>query len=439
MMLSRRSLIAAPFLLKAGHALSQSADYDVAIVGAGAAGLSAARLCQKKGLSFVVLEAQNRIGGRTVTDTSLGAAFDGGATFIHFSEKNPWTKFAEELGVEAKFGSWRSGGYRAFSDGVPISDDVETARRQGRSKLWELMNDIDESNDLSFEALAKNASPEAAVAARSMMRGAVGEEPDRVSVADYGRLYDGSNLVVPSGYGTLVEKFGADIPVKLSTPVTAIDWSKTAYVSLTTPAGVVRAQKVVVTVPISVLQAEKIKFAPRLPDETIRALNGMKMGALSKLAMKFEGDRFGAPTDMHFVETGDNAPQMSFELWPYDRDIVICWFGADYARQINAQGEQAALQHMLDRFVKIVGADARKSFRGGKHFGWSADPWALGSYSYAVPGRARARDELRRPVANRIWFAGEATAGRASMTVGGATLSAETAVETIYARLKAMR
>ncbi|HRJ68914.1 MAG TPA: NAD(P)/FAD-dependent oxidoreductase [Beijerinckiaceae bacterium] len=418
--------------------MSQSSQVEVVIVGAGAAGLAAAKTLRRHNVSFVVLEARDRIGGRTVTDTSLGAAFDGGATFIHFADRNPWSKFAEEYGVEARVGSWRSGGSRSFSDGVPVPAEAAAARWQGRGKLWELVNEIDDSNDVSFAALVKTAPDDVAFAAKSMMRGAVGEEPERVSVSDYGRLYDGSNMIVPGGYGTLVERYGADVPVSLGTPVKAMDWSGRG-VRVTTASGTIQAAKAIVTVPLGVLAAESIKFTPRLPDETLRAIAGMKMGALSKLALRFEGDRFGAPADMHFVETGDSAPQMSFELWPFDRDIVVCWFGADYARQINASGEASAVQHMLDRFVKIVGADARKAFRGGRHFGWSADPYALGGYSYCVPGRARARDELRRPVGERIWFAGEHVAGKASMTVGGATLSAESAAEAVYARLKAMR
>jgi NADPH-dependent 2,4-dienoyl-CoA reductase/sulfur reductase-like enzyme len=92
--LSRRTLCAAPFLLTARHALAADADPDVVIVGAGAAGLSAAHAARAAGLRFVVVEARSRIGGRTVTDIRLGAPFDGGATFIHFADKNPWTGIA---------------------------------------------------------------------------------------------------------------------------------------------------------------------------------------------------------------------------------------------------------------------------------------------------------------------------------------------------------
>ena len=436
--MSRRAVLAGPVLLAAGRSVAQSSDLDVVIIGAGAAGLSAAQAARRAGLSFRVVEARGRIGGRTLTDTSLGAPVDGGATYIHFSDSNPWTKIAGDLGVETRFGNWRSGGFRAYSDGQPLPDDVEIARRQGRNRMWELADDIDFDNDVSFAKLVEKAPKDVMHAAYSMSRGAVGEEPDRVSVADYIRLYDGSNLIVPSGYGALVARYGADVPVETGVNVTAIDWSG-AGVKVVTSKGDISARTAIITVPLGVLKAEKIRFTPGLPRETLRALDGLKMGALSKMALRFEGSRLGATPEMHLVETGDAAPAMSFEMWPYDRDMVVCWYGADYARQINALPEQEAIRHMLERLTKIVGPEAQKAFRGGVRFGWSADPNALGGYSYAVPGQARARDALRKPVGERLWFAGEACAGKASMTVAGAFETGQHAAQAIASKLRDTR
>lgn len=433
--LSRRTLCAAPFLLTARHALAADADPDVVIVGAGAAGLSAAHAARAAGLRFVVVEARSRIGGRTVTDTRLGAPFDGGATFIHFSDKNPWTGIAERLGVETQEGGWRRGGYREFRDGQQLAAHAGDGLRQGRNKLWELAEDIDFTNDQSFARLVEQAPEEVRAAAYSMSRGAVGEEPDRVSVADYIRLYEGSNRIVPTGYGALVAAYGQDVPVALETVVSAIDWSGKG-VRLATNKGEIRAKTAVITVPLGVLKAERIRFTPALPTETQRALDGLAMGALSKIALRFRDARFDAPPNMFFVDLPGRLPGMSFELWPFGSDLVVCWFGADYARQINALGEQGAVAHMLDRFAALVGEDARKAYAGGVHYGWSEEPFALGSYSYAKPGQARARDTLRRPVGNRLWFAGEACAGKASMTVGGAHETGEHAVKSIASMLR---
>jgi len=373
-----------------------------------------------------------------VTDTGFGVPVDGGATFIHYSDKNPWTAIAAELGVATDHGNWRRGGYRAYRDGVAEPEDVELARRQGRNQLWELTDSIDFDHDLSFAALVAKAPAGVQQAAYSMSRGAIGEEPERVSVADYIRLYDGGNLVVPQGYGTLVARFGEGVPVKLGVAATAIDWSGQG-VKVATSSGEIRARAAIITVPLGVLKAERIGFTPALPREMLTALDGLAMGALSKMILKFEGTRLDATPDMHLIETGGAEPGMSFEMWPFGQDVVVAWYGADYARRINDLPEEEAVRHMLARLVRIVGRDAEKAFRGGRRYGWSADPFSIGSYSYARPGQGRARDILRMPVGNRLWFAGEAMAGRASMTVGGAHQTGQHAVEMIAARLGAGR
>lgn len=415
--------------------MSQTADFDVCIIGAGAAGLAAARAAADAGLRFVVIEARDRIGGRTITDASLGAPFDGGATFVHFSDRNPWTRIAADLGIETRSGGWRGGGYREFRDGVPVAPGEPGSWGAGRSKVWELAEDIDETNDVSFARLVEKAAPEVAAAAHSLARGAVGEEPERVSVADYGRLYDGGNHIVPDGYGTLVARYGQGVPVRLGVMATAIDW-RGKDVRIATSAGDIRARTVVITVPLGVLKAGKIAFRPALPVEMQQALDGLGMGALSKIGLRFEGDRLGAGAGTFYSEIRGEKPGVSYEMWPFDRDLIVCWYGADYAREINKLSDDGAADHMLERLTKIVGSDVRKAFRGAKRYGWSEDPFALGSYSYARPGHARARDVLRKPVADRLWFAGEAMAGKMSMTVGGAHQTGEQAIKSIASRLK---
>lgn len=433
-LISRRAALALPAIAFAGFAVADSADVDVAIVGAGAAGLAAAKAAEAAGLTFVVVEARQRIGGRTVTDMSLGAPFDGGAQFIHFSDRNPWTGIAEKLGVETRPGSWRMGGSREFKDGQPAGTDGNQWR-SGRNQMWAMAENVDYENDVSFADLVKTAPADVQAAARSMSRGAVGEEPERVSVADYSRLYEGNDRIIPAGYGALVAKYGEGVPVRLGVKVTKIDWRGQGVV-LTTTAGDIKARKAVITVPLGVLKAGHIAFTPALPKETTGAIDGLAMGALSKVGLRFEGDRFGAGDGMHYVELPGNKPGMSFEMFPFGRDIVVCWYGGDYAREVNRLGDQGAVGHMLERLLTLVGADGRKAFRGGVAFGWSEDPFSLGGYSYAKPGHARARDVLRRSVGDRLWFAGEACAGKASMTVGGAQQTGEQAVQAIAAKLK---
>jgi monoamine oxidase len=263
---------------------------------------------------------------------------------------------------------------------------------------------------------------------------AAGEDPEFVSVSDWQRLESGGNRLVPGGYGSLAEKAATGLPVRYGTPVTAISIERDG-VTLATPAGDIRARKAIVTVSVGVLRSGRIRFRPGLPLEQARALDGLKMGALTKVALRFEGERFGYAPHQFLAEIGDPRRAVTFETWPQDSDLVLAVFGGDHARGVARAGEAAAVDLMLERFVRIVGADARKAFRGGRLAGWSANPLTEGSYAVALPGRMRARETLARPIADRIWLAGEATAGVYSMTAGGAYLAGRDAARQAAARL----
>jgi monoamine oxidase len=119
-----------------------------------------------------------------------------------------------------------------------------------------------------------------------------------------------------------------------------------------------------------------------------------------------------------------------FECWTFGRDIVVANFGGDHARHITAEDDAAAIAATLEAFVRVVGSSARKSFTGGSVHAWHRDPLSLGCYSHCLPGHADARAKLAEPVANRIFFAGEATGGEdfgGAMTAGGAFLAGQAA------------
>ena len=162
------------------------------------------------------------------------------------------------------------------------------------------------------------------------------------------------------------------------------------------------------------------------------ALDGIGMGALTKLALRFEGAKFSiTPWTQYFDIGSGKSDLVNFEFWPWNNDLVVAHFGGDYARGVATQGEEGAVAHMRDRLFAILGSDARRAYRGGRLAGWSADPHALGCYSIAKPGHAGARDVLAEPIANRLYLAGEASAGGGSMTAGGAALAGRAAVEAV--------
>ena len=405
-------------------------DHDVVIVGAGAAGIAAGRELARRGKSFVILEARQRVGGRVFTDASLGERFDAGAIYIHWAEKNPWRALAQELGVEIVDSERLPGSFRLFENGQTI----QRTNRRGYAVINERFDpDLSPVPDIAMSARVEADGDDALRAVSNLTRMALGEEAERVSSLDYARLWAGDDYVAPEGYGSLVARAAQGLPVRLGVTVRSIDWSGQG-VTIDTDQGALRARAVIVTVPVGVLRAERIAFTPRLPDDTLRGLDGLQMGALTKIALRFNGERFGVAPGTDLWDIAGPRATFDFECWPFDRNLVVAVFGGDHAREIVRMGEAAAVDLALARFSQLVGVDARRSFVGGRLAGWSEDPFSLGSYSHASPGHADARAMLAAPVGGRVFFAGEATGGDnfgGAMTAGGAFLAGEQAARTI--------
>ena len=421
MRISRRSFLAGAATFGIAGRAFAAAEVDVAIVGAGAAGLAAAKELRKAGRSFVVLEARSRIGGRAYTDDTLGVPFDAGAQYIHWAERNPWKKIADELKVPLEEDA--SGGIPVvFANGVRMPDDERARRRSAFSRIWQAL-EAGVSADRSFADAVKGASPEIVGAAGGITQFALGEDPERVSIADYDQLWAGDDYLVPGGYGALVARWGADVPVRLSTPVSAIRWGGRGVV-LETAAGSLTAGAAIVTVPIGVLKAGGIRFAPELPAPLQDALDGLGMGAYTKLALKIDRARVEPLEATDYIELVDGSA-VSFEFWPFGRDLCLVMLGGDHARKLCEAGEGAAIDFATERLAGMVGGHIRQAIAGGRLAAWWTDPYARGSYSVARPGRVAARQALRQPVGGKVFLAGEASAGGGAMTVGGATLEGQ--------------
>jgi monoamine oxidase len=410
-------------------------DVDVVVVGAGAAGIAAGQELRRLGKRAVVLEARGRVGGRVFTDRSLGDPWEAGALYIHWSDRNPWTELAARYGFETIDPSSMSGGMRF----VDVSGPSDGRQRRGAFGMVQQFFDSDNGAvpDVSMLERVGGPNSEFRDSAFAIARMSLGDEPERISAADYARLWAGDDLIVRQGYGNLVERSAEGLDIRLSTPVQAIDWSG-AGVRVTTSAGVIGARAAIVTLPVGVLQKGGVRFTPELPQRTRDGIAGIGMGALTKVALKFKGDRFGMTpgTDL-WVRLSPRA-SINFECFTHDRDIVIAFFGGDHARQIMAQGEQGAVRAVLSEFRRHVGASVDRAFAGGKLAGWATDPYSFGAYSHALPGRAHSRALLAEPVGDRIWFAGEATAGwgpgenfGGAMTVGGAWIAGAAAAKKI--------
>lgn len=438
--LNRRALTAGVFAASVLRpAWAQANDVDVVVIGAGAAGYGAARELRKQGLTFMIIEARDRLGGRVFTDRSLGEPFDAGAQFIHWSDRNPWREIASELGVQTT-NEGRRTAFLSFRDGHQTSDDERQRRRAAYQAFSALTDTVDpHDEDKSFADLVAGKNADIRAAAQGLSLFALGEDPQFTSSAEYAELWWGGDLMAPEGYGALVARALSTVPVSLSTPAKLVRWNGRG-VSVETDRGTIRAATAIVTPSVGVLQAGAIRFEPALPRATLLALDGLRMGALTKIALRFDGDRLGLTNGTDLFDIGaETGAQMSAEAWLFDRNLIVAVMGGAHARAIIKAGEAAAVDHALSRVATMIGVDARKHFKDGRLAGWAGDPFALGSYSLAKPGRFASREALAKPVGDRIWFAGEATAGGGAMTAGGATLSGERAAREIAAMLQKRR
>ena len=429
-MITRRATLG---FLAALPATVRAASGPVAIVGAGAAGLAAAEAFRRAGRAFILLEARDRIGGRAHTDRSLGAEarFDAGAQYIHWAERNPWAAIARQEG--ARFNDQDGWARTLFIDGRPATEAERASRRAGFAGLDAIL--APKGADMSLADEAKLAGPEAEAATSGLSRLSLGEDPGRVSAADYDRLWSGTDLWV-DGYGDLVATHFAHLPVRLNCPILGIDWSG-AGVRLRTASGTLDAAAVLVTVPVGVLKEGGIAFTPALPSPTQAALDGLSMGAYSKVALRLDPERIDPKAVGDAVSVARDGPTIYFEMGPFGRPVAVANLGGDLSRDLCRAGEKAAVALATERLAAILGANASGAVTGGRLAGWWTDPYARGSYSIAAPDHADARDALRAPVAERVYFAGEALAGGGAMTVGGATLDGERAARDILKRLPA--
>lgn len=438
--ISRRQVLAAAPLAFAGvqAVLAQdvSFDFDCIVVGAGASGLAAAHELKKRGRTYVVLEAQGRVGGRIFTDRSLGEPYDAGAFYIHWAERNPLLEVAKSTGVNPTYyEDIPRGDTRAYDRGTPPVPEGSGAAWSKAQEKFEGPN----VPDISFIDYAMKIDPLARDRALLTARLALGEEGERVSARDYSRLWSGYDYLVPGGFGTALERHAKGLNIRLSTPVTEIDWSG-AGVKVTTPKGTITARKLIVTVSVGVLKANAIRFIPVLPQINREGLDGLAMGASTRAALKFNGERFGLKPNSNLRLRFSERALLSYGCFGFDRNIVTCYFGGDHARGIIGMGEKAGLQYLLSQFASLVGSGAKKAFVAGHLNGWWNESWSRGGYSHARVGHGSARFKLATPVAERLYFAGEAVGcshkggdGGCAITAGGAYLSGTKAVELAFA------
>jgi len=420
MTLSRRLFLS---MLLAGTALpARAADPDVVIVGAGVAGLAAAKSLMAANRSVLVVEARERIGGRAVTDsTTLGFPFDLGAQWIEAGKTNPAMAILREMNAR------------------PVPDRQEQA-------IYIAGTEAPKEEYARFEKIAVDASRKLVEALKKAAdvpigRVLVAQDPlERLAYAMVGPLEAGIELgelsardflrqpevepqySVAEGLGTLIARWGAKVPVKLGTRVVRIDSTGTQVLVVTTN-GQLMAKTVIVTVPAGVLAAGPFGFAPQLSAARREAIVQLPMALYNKVALSFGRKVIDAPAGRSVIGLTRNDQAFDAVVRPYNRDAAIVFVGGAQARQIEEEGTGAALAFAMSAVAEIYGNDLRGLLARSAVTRWGKDPFARGSWSMATPGNADKRLVLAQPHHDRVFFAGEATDPVWATRVGGAYAS----------------
>ncbi len=404
-------------------AQSVPGDVDVVIIGAGSSGLNAAHRLQQLGKKVVVIEARGRIGGRAYTDTeTFGFPFDRGCAWLHKADDNPYTPLAKQWGYTLQE-------HDTTLEGLYFRDREASAEMRQLSARIEMGLDtkiakVGRKKDAAAStAMRKKSEIDEAVATfHGPMSSAV--DLDELSAKDY--LTIGTdvppNLLIKEGYGSLVAQFGKDIPVSLNSPARRIRYGGNG-VQVDTDHGTLTAKACIVTSSTGVLAAEKIRFDPPLPPWKEDAIAGLPMGLLAKIPLQFSKPEFRYQAFQDVLRENIGKRDIYFLCWPFHLNLLVGFVGGDFAWELSAAGEEEAVDFAKNSVRSIFGSDADKYFVKGSFTKWASDPWALGAYAAAIPGSAGAREGLRRPLADRVFFAGEACAPRWTQTCGGAALS----------------
>jgi monoamine oxidase len=409
---------------------SLPSEIDVAIIGAGAAGLGAARALENSGLSTIVLEARHRIGGRAFTVTTGHSAFtaepnitfDLGCGWLHSADRNSFVRIAEQLNfeIDKTRPPWREQGFDAvfppkerldFVSALDaFYDRAEEAAKSGRDSPANLYLDAGNRWNPMIDAISTYVN---------------GCELDQVSILDMDAYEDtGINWRVRRGYGLLVLFYGAPCRRAVNTKVTLIDHSG-KRVRLETSQGTLMADKVIVTVPTNLIADESIRFHPALPAK-VDAARGLPLGLAEKVMLALD-EPDALPKDGNLRGATMRTAMGNYHLRPFGEPCIEGFFGGRFAQELEDAGKGALQAQAVDEITALLGSDFRRRLKPLAESRWAHDPFARGSYSHAIPGHAGARAVLAAPVDGRLFFAGEATSPNFFSTAHGARESGERA------------
>lgn len=432
-------------LVAAGQWQAKAADddFDVIVIGAGIAGLAAARKLVELDYSVVVLEAADRIGGRIWTDRSLGAVFEVGAGWIHKPEGNPISALADAAGATAIITDDLS--FAVFSsDGKPQNRDMINRKSAQLDELYAKIDDRFDNDQPLAKAIRKVSSKAAGDPVLQWMASAytefdTGGPLEELSAYhfDEDKAFDGKDVILKEGYDTILPALAEGLDIRRNTRVDRIEYEQGDGAAVHAGEQVFESDFVICTSPLGILKNGGISFDPPLPKRVRNSINRIGMGNVCKIALKF--DKVHWPTDTQYFglmteEKGRWNYFLNYHAFSQENILLGLSVGA-YAEKAESMTDPEmvadAMQAVRTMFGKHV-PDPKMHLATR----WSQNPNCLGAYSFTKFGSKPGDfDRLAKPIAKTLLLAGEHTNFNYHGTVHGAYLSGLNAAEIIEEKL----
>jgi monoamine oxidase len=409
--------------------------YDVILIGAGMAGLKAAYDLQNKGLSVIVLEARDRIGGRIHTTTEFDAEFpiDLGAELVHTKVSPTWElinsqnlKTTKLINDSDKNKSADLVGFQEFfqaleSKKIPYPKSAEDIlsylkRLEAEPQL------IQEIEELTLDT--ENLDKINALAVLNRFKQMVKD----------GEIIGANDFKIVGGYKQIYKILAEKLQIKLSKPVTLINWESDECEVGTTDGNVYKSHKIVLTAPVAVLKKQNIKFVPELPEAKKQAIESFGVCDIVKIFLKFD-EKILTP-DVNIL----NVFEDEIPVWwkatitadeNYKGEILVGWLSADKARKLYTLSKDEIIDVATKDLEKKLNKTNLKPVKSLVQI-WKDEEFSLGAYSY-IPAQVSPDiiEDLAKPIDNKIFWAGEATDPNYA-TVQGAYYSGKRVATEIY-------
>ncbi|MEM7772621.1 MAG: NAD(P)/FAD-dependent oxidoreductase [Cyanobacteria bacterium P01_A01_bin.37] len=411
--------------------------YDTIVIGAGAAGLAAARTLQDANRSVLLLEARDRLGGRVNTNYDFAPhPVECGAEYIQGENTLTWKWVRRyRLATLPAFDKYRHQFMYVNQTLLPFRHwstipNIEILDVMDGSTIDELITAWvdDEKPDMSLAEFLSihqvELSPDIHRLLDHSISGGYGATLDQLGVYGLTELTyagDGDRYSrLQKGYSHLLEQFAAGLTIQYATTVARICWNSSGIQIQTETNKTYTAQQVVITLPLALLQENAVEFAPKLPDAKLNAIYGLGAGHITKLILKFDQPFWSKKLESCLTT-------LDTQLWwrpswrrNNEAPVLTAYTGATRADKLGALGREGAIQTGLQNLEQIFEMRLTDRLIDALFVDWQADPYARMAYSYVPVNGVGLRSQLAQSIDQVLFFAGEATHPIRAATVHGA-------------------